>query len=131
MSRWTRWCATNGEHGNPNGNGPNKGGGRGTGTAGEGTGNSTEIIAIYNEMIRDRFHSQWDQPTVAGGASASNDVALLTIRVEKDGRISSASLSRSSGNEQMDASVRSAAEHVKKIEPLPAALAKNDVSSRL
>ena len=51
-------------------------------------------------------------------------MALLTIRVEKDGRISDAHLSKPSGNEQMDASVRTAAEHVKKIEPLPAALAR-------
>ena len=109
--------------GNNGGNGPSKGSGRGTGTSGEGSGNSTEIIAVYNEMIRDRFHSQWDQPTVAGGTEAGNDVALLTIRVEKDGHISKAYLSTPSGVEQMDNSVRAAAEHVKKIEPLPAALA--------
>ncbi len=117
---------TAGDHGNgdASGSGTNKGSGRGTGTSGEGTGNSAGIIAAYNDMIHDRFYSQWDHPTVAGGAAAGNDVALLTIRVEKDGHISKAYLSTPSGIEQMDATVRAVAERVKKIEPLPAVLAK-------
>ena len=98
------------------GNGTGKGPGRGTGTNGEGSGDSKEVIAVYNDMIKTRFYDQWDP--------AGDGTAFLTIRVEKDGSVTKAALSTPSGVEATDFSVREAAGRVKKIEPLPAALAK-------
>ena len=75
-------------------------------------------------MIQERFHEQWDQPTVASGTAAGTLVALLKIRVEKDGRISHYSLSSPSGIPAMDDSVLAAAARVKQIDALPERLAK-------
>jgi TonB family protein len=75
-------------------------------------------------MIQDRFHEQWDQPTVAGGTQAGTLVAILKIRVEKDGRISHYSLLSPSGIPAMDDSVLAAAARVKQIDALPDKLAK-------
>jgi TonB family protein len=104
------------------GNGSGKGGSGGG--KGSGNGNSESVIALYNEQIHDKLHGQWDQPTVAGGTAEGTIVALLKIRVEKDGRISKFSLVTPSGVAPMDESVLAAAERVKQIEPLPTVLAK-------
>ena len=70
-------------------------------------------------MIHDRFYSEWDQPTVAGGVPAGTMGVLLKIRVEKDGTISKSSLSSASGVPAMDNSVLVVPDRVKKIEPPP------------
>lgn len=46
-------------------------------------------------------------------------VTMLRITIEKDGRISAASVVTPSGNVVMDQSVLAAAQRVKKIAPLP------------
>ena len=108
--------------GEGSGSGPGKGGSGGG--KGSGNGNSDSVIALYNEQIHDKLHGQWDQPTVAGGTAEGTIIALLKIRIEKDGRISKFSLATPSGVAPMDESVLAAAARVKQIEPLPAALAK-------
>jgi TonB family protein len=111
-----------GGSGSGSGEGPS-GPGNGAGQ-GSGGGSIASELGWYNEMIHDRFHEQWDQPTVAAGVPAENYVALLKIRIEKDGRVSSYSLSKPSGVAVMDSSVLAAAARVKKIAPLPDRLAK-------
>ncbi len=112
------------------GTGEGHDGGTGKGGSGNGTGsgngndNSASAIGVYNDMIHDRLYGQWDQPTVAGGSSAGKIVAVLKVRIEKDGRISKAVLSTPSGVAAMDESVLATAARAKQLEPLPAALAK-------
>ena len=98
-------------------------GGNGHG-AGSGNDNSSSVVGLYNDMIHDRLYSQWDQPTVAGGSAGGKLVAVLKVRIEKDGRISRAVLSSPSGVTAMDESVLATAARAKQLEPLPAVLAK-------
>jgi len=72
-------------------------------------------------MLHDRFYARWDQPlsVVQSGQSYS---ALVKIKIERGGRISSVSLARSSGNSTVDDSVLLAARRVTQVEPLPAGL---------
>ncbi len=96
----------------------------GAGTSGGGKtngsgGNTATILGVYNDMIHDRFYSEWDQPTVAGGVPAGTMGVLLKIRVEKDGTISKSSLSSASGLPAMDNSVLAVPAKVGKIEPPP------------
>ena len=69
-------------------------------------------------MIHDRFYSQWVQPPALVQAGEKL-AAVIRIRIEKDGTISSATLAQSSGNDIMDQSVMAAARRVTKIDPLP------------
>lgn len=85
----------------------------------DGTKNATEI-GWYYAMIHDRFYSQWQQPTSIVDAEHLN--AVVKIRIEKDGHISSAELSKPSGNALMDESLMEAVRHVTKIDPLPDAI---------
>ena len=91
----------------------------GGGHAGGG-GTSTEY-GWYYAMIHDRFYSRWEQPTSIV-TSDQNFVALVKIRIEKDGRISNVALAKSSGNVVMDESVMAAAKRVTQIDPLPEGL---------
>jgi TonB family protein len=76
----------------------------------------------YGKMLHDRFYSEWIQPTtsVAVGAKMS---ALVTIRIERDGRISKFTLVRPSGNVVVDESVAAVAKRVTQVDPLPTGLA--------
>jgi TonB family protein len=47
---------------------------------------------------------------------------MVEIRIEKDGRISSAKVVKSSGNPVMDQSVEAALSRVRRIDPLPGGL---------
>ena len=114
--------AGEGGEGEGHGNGAGKGG-SGTGS-GSGNDNASSVIGVYNDMIHDRLYGQWDQPTVAGGSAAGKIVAVLKVRIEKDGRISKAVLSSPSGVAAMDESVLATATRAKQLEPLPAVLAK-------
>lgn len=49
-------------------------------------------------------------------------VCTVKIRIEKDGKIASAEIVKSSGNSIMDESVLAAAKHVSQIDPLPSGL---------
>lgn len=74
-------------------------------------------------MIHDRFYSQWEQPTSLYGGE-TEFVATVEIRIERDGRISSFEVIRSSGNFVMDDSIRKAGNRVRRIDPLPDGLGK-------
>jgi TonB family protein len=75
----------------------------------------------YGKMLHDRFHSEWIQPrtSVAIGAKMS---ALVRIRIEKDGRVSSFTIVRPSGNVVVDESVAAIAKRVTQVDPLPKGL---------
>lgn len=94
--------------------------------AGTGTGNGStrsSEFAWYGEMLHDRFHKEWEQPTtiVATGAKTST---LVKIRIEKDGRVSKFTIVRPSGNVVVDESVAAVAPKVTQVDPLPAGLIK-------
>lgn len=102
---------------------------QGSGTAAQGNGTSSKAgaggeasqFAWYHELIHDRFYSQWDQPTSIFDQSKSF-ICTVKIRIEKDGKISSAEIVKSSGNPLMDESVLAAAKRVAQIDPPPAGL---------
>jgi TonB family protein len=97
------------------------GGGKRGGAGRAGGGDHAGEFGWYNSMIYDRFYSVWQQPTSIVQSDAKY-VTTVTIRIEKDGRISNASLAKPSGNVVMDDSVMTAARRVTKIEPLPQGL---------
>lgn len=74
-------------------------------------------------MIKERFETQWDQPTTPFDAGRKY-TATMRVRIERDGRIASYRLVRSSGLAPMDESLLAAAARVSRIEPLPATLAR-------
>jgi len=78
-------------------------------------------FSSYGKMLHDRFYSSWIQPTtsVAVGAKMS---ALVRIRIEKDGRVSSFTIVRPSGNVVVDESVAAVAKRVTQVDPLPKGL---------
>jgi TonB family protein len=75
----------------------------------------------YGSMLHDRFYSEWVQPTTSltAGSKAS---ALVRIRIEKDGRVSSFEIAKPSGNSVVDDSIAAVAKRVTQVEPLPAGL---------
>jgi TonB family protein len=72
-------------------------------------------------LIHDRFFSQWDQPTSIFDSS-KRFACTVQIRIERDGRISSAKIVNASGNVVMDQSVEAAIARVRQIDPLPSGL---------
>ena len=99
-------------------NGKAKGSG-GSGGKGSGAGGSSEF-GWYNNMLHDRFFSEWLQPTSV--VHSARLYVVLRIRISKDGRISDYSISKSSGNPVVDDSVTAAAARVKQVDPLPSGL---------
>jgi protein TonB len=73
----------------------------------------------YYMHVRERMYEAWGQP---GGVSDRGLVAVVQIRVARDGSILDATLKRSSGNRAMDLSALEAARKVKLLEPPPSAL---------
>ena len=72
-------------------------------------------------MLHDRFYSEWAQPStrLTAGAKVS---ALVKVRIEKDGRVTSFEIVRSSGNPVVDDSIKAMGERVKQVDPLPSGL---------
>ena len=102
------------------GNGKGEGSGKGPGSPGGGASETAEI-GWYCGAIHDKFYSQWVQPSslLQAGEKLS---AVVKITIQRDGRVTDATLSRSSGNAIMDESVMAAAKHVIQLAPLPAAI---------
>lgn len=99
-------------------------GGGGSGSSGGGTGAAAgPDLSGYHRMIRERFYDRWVQPQSVFRADKKL-VAVLTIRIEKSGRISGFNLVESSGDAVMDQSVLEAARRVVQIDPLPPGLNK-------
>lgn len=90
------------------------------GASGSGRGDSAQF-SWYASMLHDRFNSAWEQPTsvVATGVRMS---ALVRIRIEQDGRVSSFEIVKRSGNVVVDESVAAVAKRVTRVDPLPAGL---------
>jgi protein TonB len=79
----------------------------------------------YGSMLHDRFYSEWAQPTSVADTGGKNSV-MVKLRIEKDGHVSSFEIVRSSGNAELDDSVRALANRVSHVEPLPDGLGKGD-----
>lgn len=95
------------------------GGGRAGGSVNE------SQFGWYGSMLHDRFYSEWAQPTSLADAGGKNSV-LVKLRIEKDGHVSSFEIVRSSGNAELDDSVKALANRVSQVEPLPDGLGKAD-----
>ena len=95
------------------------GGGRAGGSVNE------SQFGWYGSMLHDRFYSEWAQPTTVADAGGKNSV-LVKLRIEKDGRVSSFEIVRSSGKAELDDSVKALADRVSQVEPLPDGLGKAD-----
>lgn len=95
-----------------------RGEGKGTGGSGNGAGSLDTETSWYGNMLHDRFHGEWTQPTsiVATGGQIA---AVARIRIEKDGRVSKFELVQPSGNVVVDDSVRAIAPRLPRVDPLP------------
>jgi TonB family protein len=87
-------------------------GATGTGTGGAGQPNP---FAWYFNRVFEEMYAAWQPPF---GLDEGLRTQVL-IRVEKNGIITKVSLAASSGNKSMDDSALAAANHVKKLPPLP------------
>ena len=88
------------------------------GSSGQGSGRGgASQFAAYANKLHDRFFSEWVEPTsvVATGAKMS---ALVRVRIEKDGGVSSFEIVRPSGNVVVDESV-TAVRSYDQVDPLP------------
>lgn len=73
--------------------------------------------AWYYALVRQTMYDAWSQPSSLAGRSGLT--AEVTIRVQRDGRILSREMTRSSGNPVMDDSVMKAVQAVTQLRPLP------------
>jgi TonB family protein len=94
-----------------------------TGNAGGGS-NASEF-GWYGNMLHDRFYSAWIQPTsnVPSGAKIST---LVSVRIEKDGRVSKFEIAKPSANATVNESVAAVAKQVSQVDPPPTGLIKGD-----
>ena len=84
---------------------------------GGGGGGSDSPVAWYYAMVRQIMYEAWQQPS--GLANSGNPTTTVTIRVQRDGTISTWDITRPSGNSLMDDSVRKAVQSVRRLRPLP------------
>ena len=106
------------------GGGTGQGTSSGTGGRGGGAGTASQF-GWYGSMLHDRFYSEWVQPTTTV-SSDSKISALVKIRIEKDGRVSSFEVIKPSGNLMIDESVAAVAKRVTQVDPLPPGLGTGD-----
>ncbi len=100
--------ATSGVYGSPNGSANGIPGGQGAGTP----------FWWYYQSVHDRMYEAWEQP----GQAVNWDkklMAMVALRVARDGRILDVTLRGSSGNRIMDDSAVGAARKVPRLGPLP------------
>ena len=71
------------------------------------------------------MYEAWEQP---GSVNDRKLMAVVTIKVARDGSIVGVTLKRSSGNKLMDSSAMAAARKVQMLEPPPAVLIKGSVA---
>jgi TonB family protein len=95
------------------------------GKAGSAGGSSASEFGWYGNMLHDRFYSAWIQPTtnVPSGAKIST---LVTVRIEKDGRVSKFEIAKPSENATVNESVAAVAKQVSQVDPPPTGLIKGD-----
>jgi TonB family protein len=104
--------------------GSGKGTSPGAGGHGGGAGGQSEF-GWYGSMLHDRFYSEWVPPPT-NLTSGDKISALVKIRIEKDGRVSSFEIVKPSGNAVFDESVAATSKRVTEVDPLPAGLGKGD-----
>src|SRR6266403_2572838 len=94
-------------------------------TGSAGGGGSTSESGWYGNMLHDRFYSAWVQPTknVPSGAKIST---LVSVRIEKDGRVSKFEIAKPSENATVNESVAAVAKQVSQVDPPPTGLIKGD-----
>jgi TonB family protein len=90
-----------------------------------GGGSSASEFSWYGDMLHDRFYSAWIQPTtnVPSGTKIST---LVSVRIEKDGRVSKFEIAKPSGNATVNESVAAVAKQVSHVDPPPTGLIKGD-----
>jgi len=88
-------------------------------------GSSASEFGWYGDMLHDRFFSAWIQPTtnVPSGTKMST---LVSVRIEKDGRVSKFEIAKPSGNATVNESVAAVAKQVSQVDPPPTGLIKGD-----
>jgi TonB family protein len=88
-------------------------------------GSSGSEFGWYGNMLHDRFHSAWIQPTtnVPSGAKIST---LVNVRIEKDGRVSKFEIAKPSENATVNESVAAVAKQISQVDPPPTGLIKGD-----
>jgi len=88
-------------------------------------GSSASEFGWYGNMLHDRFYSAWIQPTmnVPSGAKIST---LVTVRIEKDGRVSKFEIAKPSVNATVNESVAAVAKQISQVDPPPTGLIKGD-----
>ena len=101
----------------------------GSGSSGKagpaGGGSSASGFGWYGDMLHDRFYSAWIQPTtnIPSGTKIST---LVSVRIEKDGRVSKFEIAKPSGNATVNESVAAVAKQVNHVDPPPTGLIKGD-----
>jgi TonB family protein len=101
-------------------------GSRQSGSTGKaGGGSSASEFGWYGNMLHDRFHSAWIQPTtkVPSGTKIST---LVNVRIEKDGRVSKFEIVKPSENATVNESVVAVAKQISQVDPPPTELIKGD-----
>lgn len=122
------------EGGTPNGDNRPAGGGTGRGKIGSPDGSVDGVVGgigpgspnwQYYLHVHDRMYEAWEQP---GSVNDRKLMAVVTIKVARDGSIVSATIKRSSGNKAMDNSALAAARKVQMLEPPPDVLVKGSAA---
>ena len=88
-------------------------------------GSSGSEFGWYGNMLHDRFYSAWIQPTT-NVPSGSKISTLVTVRIEKDGRVSKFEIAKPSGNATVNESVAAVAKQISQVDPPPTGLIKGD-----
>jgi TonB family protein len=90
-----------------------------------GAGSSASEFGWYGNMLHDRFYSAWIQPTtnVPSGTKIST---LVSVRIDKDGRVSKFEIAKPSGNATVNESVAAVAKQVSHVDPPPTGLINGD-----
>ncbi len=94
-------------------------------TGNAGGGSSASEFGWYGDMLHDRFYSAWIQPTtnVPSGTKIST---LVSVRIEKDGRVSKFDITKPSNNATVNESVAAVSKQVSHVDPPPTGLTKGD-----
>jgi TonB family protein len=90
-----------------------------------GGGSTASEFGWYGNMLHDRFYSAWIQPTknIPSGAKIST---LVSVRIEKDGRVSKFEVAKPSDNATVNESVAAVAKQISHVDPPPTGLIKGD-----
>jgi outer membrane biosynthesis protein TonB len=97
-----------------------------TGKAGSASGGSSASeFGWYGNMLHDRFYSAWIQPTT-NVPSDTKISTLVSVRIEKDGRVSKFEIAKPSENATVNESVAAVAIQIHQVDTPPTGLIKGD-----